>query len=124
MRLERALSVLILADVGLSLISVAGADTGAEGWRNLLWLFVIGSTVAAWVGLSFRLAAARMLYLVSWLGYLALIALRDQAFAGGLEEAMQLLMALNGGAILAIAWLTDLRDRFVTLPQALGGTSA
>lgn len=124
MRLERALSVLILADVGLSIVSLAGADAVAGGFRNLLWLFVIGSTVAAWVGLSFRLAAARTLYLTSWLAYLALIALRDQGFPGGWSEAMQLLMALNGGAILAIAWLSDLRDRFVTLAQAVGGTSA
>ena len=76
------------------------------------------------MGLLWRLRAARRLYLVSWLAYLGLIALRTPAPAAGPAEAMQLLMALNGGAILALAWISDLRGRFVSLAQAFGGPTA
>ena len=120
MRLERVLSILILADVVLGLASVAGAEPGSNRLLDLIWLFVVGSTLAAWVGLLWRLAAARTLYLVSWLAYLGLIALRAPAPVGGPDEAVQLLLALNGGAILALAWLSDLRGRFLTFAQAFG----
>ncbi len=124
MRLERALFVLILADVVLCLVSVAGAEPALTPLLGALWLFVVGSTVVAWVGLLWRLRAARTLYLVSWLAYLGLIALRGPAAAAGPTEAMQLLMALNGGAILAMSWLSDLRGRFVAFAQAFGGAPA
>src|SRR5262245_45593933 len=121
MRLERVLHILILADVVLSLVSVAGAEPALSRFQWYLWVFVVGSTVAAWVGLLWRLSAARTLYLVSWLTYLVLIALRTPLPAAGPSEAMQLLLALNGGGILAIAWVSELRGRFVTLAQAFGG---
>lgn len=121
MRSERALWYLILIDMALGLVSIAGAGTGPQGLLGLLWLFVIASTLLAWAGLLWRLAAARALYLVSWLAYLVLIALRGPAGPSGAADALQLLMALNGGAILAIAWLSDLRHRFVRLGEALGG---
>lgn len=121
MRLDRTLSILILADVILSLLSVAGAEPPPSRLLGAIWWFVVGTTVLAWVGLVFRMAAGRALYLVSWLTYLALIALRAPASAAGPAEAVQLLMALNGGAILAIAGLSDLRGRFVSFAQAYGG---
>lgn len=124
MRLERALFILILADVVLCLVSVAGAEPAPTRFLGGLWLFVVGSTLAAWVGLLWRLRAARVLYLVAWLGYLALIALRGPAGPAGAADAMQLLLALNGGAILAVAWISDLRVRFVTFAQAFGGAPA
>jgi hypothetical protein len=122
-RRERALFVLILADVLLSLVSIAGAEPPPGRLPGLVWLFVVGSTLAAWMGLLWRLRAARTLYLVSWLAYLRLTALHAPASAGGPGEAVQLLMALNGGAILALAWLSDLGGRFVTLGEALGSPS-
>jgi len=121
MRLERALVILVVIDIVLSLVSVAGAEPVSDRALGFLWFFVVGSTLAAWVGLFWRLRAARLLYLVSWLGYLGLIALRGPA---GAADAMQLLMALNGGAILATVWLSNLRDRFVSVAQAFGGGPA
>ena len=124
MRYERALVTLILIDIILSLVSVSGAEPAPGRALGLVWLFVVGSTVAAWVGLLWRIKAARVLYLASWLAYLGLIALRGPAGPGGAADAMQLLMALNGGAILAMAWLSDLRDRSVSIAQAFGGGPA
>ncbi|HKQ97599.1 MAG TPA: hypothetical protein VJV75_06985 [Candidatus Polarisedimenticolia bacterium] len=121
MRLDRALSILIMADVGLSLLSVMGAEPAPTRLQAFLFYFVVATTLLAWVGLVLRLTVGRVVYLVSWLVYLALIALRTPAPAAGPAEALQLLMALNGGAILGIAWLSDLGGRFTSLAQAFGG---
>jgi hypothetical protein len=106
--------ILLFCDMVLELTSLAGADGGAARGMLLdaLWLAVIGSTLAGWIGLFAMIRAGRAVYLASWIGYLALLGLGGPyaGTAGG--YALQMLMALVGGAVLAVAYLSDLRADF------------
>jgi hypothetical protein len=133
---ERALTALVLADVFLGVLSLAldrtlptgaagpggDASTAGTGVGSPLfwaWIAMVATTVLGWLGLVYLIRAGRALYLASWLAYLAL------AFATGGAvsppvRVVQLLSALAGGAILAVAWLSPLRARFRSLKTALG----
>jgi len=114
MQLERVFPILLLCDVALEVASIAGTDVApARGpLLNALWLAVIGATVVGWIGLFTMVRAARPVYLASWIGYLVLLALGGPVTdtAGG--YALQMLMALVGGAVLAVAYLSELRTNF------------
>jgi hypothetical protein len=114
MKPARIFTILLLCDIVLEVTSLAGADAVAARGPILkgLWLAVIASTVAGWIGLFALIRAGRATYLASWIGYLALLALGGPfaGTAGG--YALQMLMALVGGAVLAVAYLSDLRTAF------------
>jgi hypothetical protein len=80
---------------------------------------MVTTTLLGWLGLASLIRAGRSLYLLSWLAYLALV------FAGAAASPplrfVQLLSALTGGAILALAYLSPLRAEFRSLKAAFGG---
>ena len=114
MKLERVFTILLLCDAALEVASLAGADgTRARGpFLNALWLAVIGTTVVGWIGLFAKIREGRPVYLASWLGYLLMLALGGPVNSTAEAYALQLLMALVGGAVLAVAYLSELRTRF------------
>ena len=69
------------------------------------------------MGLVNLIRAGRAIYLASWLGYLALAFVAGPDASRGLH-IVQLLMALVGGATLAVAYLSPLRGRFTSLAEA------
>ena len=114
MKLVRIFPVLLFLDIVLEVTSLAGADGSASRGPLLgaLWLAVIGSTVAGWIGLYAMLRAGRAIYLASWIGYLMLLALGGPPAGTAGGYALQMLMALVGGAVLAVAYLSELRAAF------------
>jgi hypothetical protein len=114
MKIERIFPILVMCDVVLEVASVAGADAApARGpLLSALWLAVIGITLVGWVGLFAMIREARPVYLASWLGYLALLALGGPVVSTAGGYALQMLMALVGGAVLAVAYLSELRTGF------------
>jgi hypothetical protein len=145
MRLERALSALILIDVVLGVTSIASeatlerhlpgslraylavegalASDGGAWIRTGLWWGVIVGTVLAWIGLFNLLRAARPLYLGSWVGYLILVLIRGPVVTTAVGEAIQILLALTGGAILATIYLSEQRTRFRRLSEWAAGAA-
>lgn len=121
---SKTLDRLILADVLLAAISVAWSSRSAApppaGLTFATWILVCASTVAAWIGLLFRLKAARALYAASWAGYLAVVVLRGGSAASALGTVLDLATGLVGGMILALLYFTDLRDSL----RSLGSASA
>jgi hypothetical protein len=109
MRESKALDALILADFLLGLVSTAwSAGQSAphpSPLSSALWIAVCAATVLAWVGLLYRIEAARALYAASWLGYLAWIAVRGTAVSSPLASVLDLATGLVGGMILAILFL-------------------
>lgn len=114
MRIDQVFPILLFCDVALEVASIAGADGApARGpLLNALWLAVIGTTVVGWIGLFAMLREARPVYLASWVGYLLLLALGGPVASTAEGYALQMLMALVGGAVLAVAYLSELRTSF------------
>src|SRR5262245_36330065 len=114
MNLERCFTILLVCDVVLEVASLAGGDaSGARGpWLRGLWLAVIASTLAGWAGLFAFVREARHVYLGSWLGYLGLLATSGPVVSSAGGYSLQMLMALVGGAVVALAYLSELRWRF------------
>jgi hypothetical protein len=114
MKIERIFSVLILCDIALEVASIASTDGAPTRGPllNALWLAVIGTTVVGWIGLLAMIREARPVYLASWVGYLLLLALGGPVVSPAEGYALQLLMALVGGAVLAVAYLSELRTEF------------
>jgi hypothetical protein len=98
----------------LEVASLAGADGSSPRgpWLRGLWFAVIATTVAGWVGLFAFVREARHVYLGAWLGYLGLLALGGPVVSSAGGYALQMLTALVGGAVVALAYLSDLRSRF------------
>ncbi len=84
----------------------------AAGAHLRLWVLVCGTTVVAWIGLLQRLRAGRALYAASWVGYLALVALRAGGADAGLDRLLDLATGLVGGMILGLVYLSDFRAQF------------
>jgi hypothetical protein len=109
MRESRALDGLILADFLLGLVSLAWSAghpaPHPSPLSSALWIAVCAATILAWVGLLYRIEAARALYAASWLGYLAWIAVRGAAIGSPLGSVLDLATGLVGGMILAILFL-------------------
>jgi hypothetical protein len=114
MKIDRVFPILILCDVVLEVASVAGADgSPARGpMLTALWLAVIGTTVVGWIGLLAMIREARPVYLASWLGYLVLLALGGPVVSTAGGYALEILMGLAGGAVLAVAYISELRTTF------------
>jgi len=114
MKTERLFSILLLCDIALEVASIAGTDVApARGpLLNALWLAVIGTTLVGWIGLFAMIREGRPVYLASWLGYLVLLALGGPVVSTAGGYALQMLMALCGGAVLAVAYLSELRTSF------------
>jgi len=114
MKLERVFPILVLCDVVLEVMSVAGtAGSPARGpMLTALWLAVIGTTVVGWIGLFAMIREARPIYVASWLGYLVLLAVGGPVVDTPGGYALQMVMALVGGAVMAVAYLSDLRTAF------------
>ena len=104
------------------MISVAWSSHSAApppaGLPFVIWILVCATTVAAWIGLLYRLKAARALYAASWAGYLAVVVLRGGAAASALGTVLDLATGLLGGMILALLYFTNLRDSLFSLGSA------
>lgn len=135
----RTLSTLILADILVTVSSAvwdaalgtspaaepaAAARIGAGAWTlpgNLgfaLWIAVCVGTVLAWIGLLNHLKEARSLYAASWVGYLALAALREPAVASPVGSVLDLSAGLVGGMILGTVYFSDIAARFRSIGAA------
>jgi hypothetical protein len=68
--------------------------------------------VAGWIGLVARIRAGRAIYLASWIGYLVLLALGGPIADSAGGYTLQMSMALVGGAVLAMAYLSEVRSAF------------
>ena len=126
MKQERILVTLILAEVVLVILGIV-SDFGAAARPSgtiltALWVAVVVGTVLAWIGLLNLVRAGRPLYVGSWMGYLILVLFGGSVESPGVDYAMQLLMALVGGAIIGLVYFSDLRTRFRTLSETLGVT--
>ena len=104
-----ALGVLIQMEFVLAIFGLAtdAAPVAASRMQGGLWLLVAASSVLGWVGILYRMPAAREVYLASWIGYLVLMSLRGGVVDTGIGQAAQLLMALVGGGVLALLYLGD-----------------
>lgn len=114
----KILDRLILADVLLAAASLSWSTLSEaprpSGIGFLLWITVCAATVAAWIGLLHRLRPARALYAASWLGYLALAAMRagtESSFGAVLDLAT----GLVGGMILSLLYFSGLREELRAL---------
>jgi hypothetical protein len=108
---SRLLDRLILADLFLAVLSIVSSSVSAAprptGVAFLLWLGVCAATVAAWIGLAWRIRPARVVYAAAWLGYLVLVALRAGGSAAALGGVLDLATGLVGGMILAVCFFSD-----------------
>ena len=124
MTIERLFRILLVCDVALEVASLASGEPSRSPGPLLtgLWLAVIGTTIAGWIGLFSMLREGRAVYLASWLGYLLLLALGGPVTDSAGGYALQMLMALVGGAVLPLAYLSELRTRFGSLLSAAPAT--
>ncbi|HEY3204293.1 MAG TPA: hypothetical protein VGL03_11590 [Thermoanaerobaculia bacterium] len=139
MNKEKILGVLILADLAVTVSALvldrvlepflppplrayATAHSverlRAEDWRSVLWIAVLVGTVLAWVGLLNLLKAARPLYVASWVGYLVLVASRGPTVSSPVGYALDLVIALVGGMIVAVVYFSELGARFRSIRRA------
>ncbi len=95
----------------------AGRLRLADHWLTALWIAVLVGTVLAWVGLLYLLKAARPLYVASWVGYLALVAFRGPTVSSPVGYALDMVMALVGGMIVAIVYFSELGARFRSMRE-------
>lgn len=136
---ERVLSILILCDFGVGVAALvserilepflpvplraylAAESTAVSRLTDVLltalWVGVLAGTVLAWVGLLNLVRAARPLYVASWIGYLALIALSGPHVGSAVGTVVDQLTGLVGGMIVAMIYFSDLRTRFRTLSR-------
>jgi hypothetical protein len=119
----RTLDRLILADVVVAAVSLAwcavSPSPARPGPAVVLWTLVAASTVVAWVGLLSRVREARALYAASWLGYLALVAVRGSGAGSSVDAVLDLATGLVGGMILALVYFSGLRATFRPLARLL-----
>jgi hypothetical protein len=141
MKRERVLSLLILSEFVLFALSVvsdyalkpflpsalraylidqSAASPFADTMLTSMWIIVAASTILAWIGLLNLIRAARALYLTSWAAYLILLLLRGSVVGTAASFAIQMMMALVGGAIIGVIYFSDLRARFRPLSEAFG----
>jgi hypothetical protein len=121
MKLDSVFSVLVLCDILLEIASFAGADgTPSRGLLlDTLWLAVVATTIVGWIGLAWRIREGRVIYLASWIGYLVLLALGGPITSTAGGYMLEMLMSLVGGAVIAVAWFSDLGASFrPLLPSA------
>ena len=126
MRQDKILGVLILAEFILVILGIA-CDPGAAARPSgtlltALWVAVVVGTVLAWIGLLNLVRAARPLYVGSWAAYFVLILLSGPVESTAVGYVVQMLMALVGGAVIAMVYFSELRTRFRTLAEAVGVT--
>ena len=140
MKLERALSILILGDVLLVVLSIVAdrvLDTSlpeplrayitTEGIRfansllMVLWVSVVVGTTLSWIGLLNLVRGARALYVSSWIAHLISTLLSGPVVSTSVTQVMQMLGALVGGAIVGLIYLSELRDRFRTTSEVWRG---
>jgi hypothetical protein len=115
----KILDRLILADVVIAIASLQWSahhpgnrpSTFVEG----LWIAVAASTALSWIGLFYRVRSARTLYAASWVGYLAVVALRGGAPSSELGTILDLAAGLVGGMILGAVFSAEGRVAFSTL---------
>ena len=142
MKHERVLAILIAGEFLLGILAIAcefafepllppalraylsaeGSAASGPGETLLtgLWMAVVVSTVLAWIGLLNLLRAARPLYAASWAGYLLLVLLRGPIVGTAAGYVIEMLMALVGGAIMALIYLSELRTRFRRWSEVIG----
>jgi hypothetical protein len=126
MKQERILGVLILSEFILGILGIA-CDPGAGSRPSstlltALWVAVVVGTVVSWIGLLNLARAARPLYVASWAAYFVLILLGGPVASTAAGYVVQMLMAIVGGAVIAMAYFSGLRTRFRTLAEAFGVT--
>jgi hypothetical protein len=134
MRHERILQLLVLAELvlflmgtALELVVEAPLVTYPGGYAPTapatpppipaslltgLWAVVATGTLLGWIGLLFLVSEARGLYLGSWVAYLLLLVLRGSVVETPVDSVLQVLTAGVGGAILAVVYFSELRNRF------------
>jgi hypothetical protein len=126
MRLEKTLGILILCDVVLVVLGiVADWATGTTRFGNFfltaLWVSVAIGTTFSWIGLLNLVRGARHLYCASWIGYFMLTLFSGPVVSSAVVQAVQMLGALVGGAILAIVYFTELNTKFLTIRESWRG---
>jgi hypothetical protein len=121
---SKTLDRLILADFLLAVVSLGWSalapPPSPSQFAFVVWITVCSATVVSWVGLLYRIKPARTLYALSWLGYLALVALREGGAASPLSAVLDLATGLVGGMILALVYFSDLRGQL----RSFGGACA
>jgi hypothetical protein len=112
----KLLDRLILADLFLAVVSIVSSSVSPaprpNGVALVLWLGVCAATVAAWIGLAWRIRPARIVYAAAWLGYLAVVAMRTSAggaasATAGFDAVLDLATGLVGGMILAVCFFSN-----------------
>ena len=143
---ERALVVLVVADIFLSFATIGAEmffqwtlpwslrDYDHSRWSSpfsafgafkyLLWAGTIAATLVAWVGLLNRWWFARRLYLAAWGTWTALILLSGPSVLNFLGATFDTLQAMVGGAILSLIYFSDLSRHFEKSPAAVTNGAA
>jgi hypothetical protein len=123
---SKTLDRLILADLLVAVLSLSlsslSPSPDLSRAATVLWFLVAAATVGAWVGLLFRVREARALYAASWLGYLALAAVRGTGTGSSIDAVLDLATGLVGRMILALVYFSDLRGRLRPLARVVSGT--
>ncbi|HEY7545089.1 MAG TPA: hypothetical protein VID27_09415 [Blastocatellia bacterium] len=142
MKQEKVLGLLILSEFALSILyavvdfafdsslpsslrayltnDAAATTRFTDALMTALWVVVAASTILAWIGLLNLLRAARPLYLASWAAYLILLLLSGPVVSNQAGYAVQMMMALAGGAIVGVIYFSDLSAKFRSLSEAFG----
>ena len=134
MKHERVLGILILCEVVLGVLATISyfslepflpaslrdylvTDRAATSqlyytilWA--LWIAVLVTTILAWIGLLNLVRPARPLYLASWSGYSVLLILRGPVASASVSFVLEIMMALVGGAILAMIYFSEFASKF------------
>jgi hypothetical protein len=120
----KILDRLILADLVLSIASLQWSahhpGPRSSPFVETLWIAVAAATVLSWIGLLYRVRPARVLYAVSWLGYLAFVALRGGVTTSATGSTLDLAAGLVGGLILGLVYSSEWRGSFETLRGVSG----
>ena len=131
MRNDRALLILVLADIALVILTVVaevslnftlptplrpygglGHPTLADLVRFPMWITIVAGTVVAWIGLLNYWWPSRMIYAVAWGAWLLLVAVSGPSVMTAVGAAIETLEHLVGGAIIALVYFSDLSKRF------------
>lgn len=132
MRHERILVILIVTEVVLVILGIvidwnmerSGIIRLSDVLLTALWFSVVLTTFVAWIGLLNLVAAARPLYLASWVGYFVLILFAGTVATTAISMVVQLLTALVSGTIVGLVYFSELRTKFRSLDDVLHGVRA
>ena len=131
MRNDRALLILVLADIVLVILTVVtevalnstlpaplrpygglGHPTLADLVRLPLWITIVVGTFVGWIGLLNYWWPSRGIYAGAWAAWLLLVAVSGPSVMTAAGAAVETLEHLVGGAIIALVYFSDLSKRF------------